>query len=192
MAAPRIYARATLLVNLWELKRLKAQGRPFKGDHDLYLATLDIICSVAFGMGDNKTALSNEIENVESITLEPSVSAHDPADFPTAESSPDIASLLEIPEMISIAQSSPFPSLSQLLALLRPKHALAWLNRIFLIRQHTIQSLKKLQETGAGDFKRESALDELLFREKVAAMKSNRKCDFFSPAIRDEVGIPKR
>ncbi|POR31587.1 Putative cytochrome P450 312a1 [Tolypocladium paradoxum] len=186
VAAPRVYDRATLLVDLWGLKLSKAQGRPFSATHDLNLAALDMISSVAFGMGESKAALKQETLHARCFNVDPYRAPNEPADFPTASAGPEIEALLDIPEMVAIAQGSPFPSLAQWLALLKPKHARAHWHRRSLLRRQTARSLHRLALLGEKSVP-ESALDQLLWREKMAASKMGREPDFYSPAIRDEV-----
>lgn len=177
----------TLLVELWDLKRHKAHGRPFSAGNDLYLATLDIICSVAFGMEDTKTALRHEIGHVRSVNPGVSRIADDPVIFPPGPIDPEIVALLDIPEMVAVAQKSAFPTFSQWLALLNPKHARAQWHRRRLIQRQTVKSLHKLANSGSDGC--ESALDQLLWREMNAAKKADRQPDFYSARIRDEVCI---
>ncbi|KAJ9610809.1 hypothetical protein H2200_005586 [Cladophialophora chaetospira] len=48
--APEIYAKAMLLVDLWQVKAKIAGGRPFSGKDDVHKAALDIILAVSFGL----------------------------------------------------------------------------------------------------------------------------------------------
>jgi hypothetical protein len=189
ISAPRVYDRATRLVELWDLKRRKAQGRPFKADHDFYLAALDIICSVAFGMEDSKAALHKEASHtVFADGADPaSKGSEEPFDFAPVDPDPEIAALLDIPDMMALGQRAPFPNLAQYIALLKPEHAKGWYYRRALIKRQIVNSLKKLNKGGMGS--RESALDQLLWREMCAADKAGREPEFFSPIIRDEVSF---
>ena len=124
MAAPCVYEKAALLVDLWRLKQSKADERPFPALRDLYMATLDMISGVAFGMDSSKASLKREIAQMH--CPEGTFSSElRPADFPASRNDPDTEALLNISEMISIAQRSPFPALAQWLALLNPRHARA-------------------------------------------------------------------
>ncbi|RDA93724.1 hypothetical protein CP533_0213 [Ophiocordyceps camponoti-saundersi (nom. inval.)] len=184
VVAPRVYDRAMLLVELWRLKHSLAGNRPFAADHDLCLATLDMISSAAFGMEKAEAALTKETERVRRFRLDDAGSG--PVVFPRAEQGPETEALLDIADMVSIAQGSPFSTLAQWLALLKPSHARAHCYRRRLLRRQTAKSLHRLAAVGDGSVA-ESALDELLRREKMAAGKAGRTPDFYSPAIRDEV-----
>jgi hypothetical protein len=154
-------------------------------DNDLYLATLDMICAVAFGMDDASSALQHEISHVQANNATfPDVKG-EPACFSSAPVTPELEGLLNIPEMVSIAQASPFPSLSQTLALLNPKHARAHWNRKTLVMRQTDKSLQRL--TLGGPLECKSALDQLLWREMNAAKVAGRLPNYYSPVIRDEV-----
>lgn len=179
-----------MLVDLWDLKQSKSQGRPFTANHDLYLATLDTICGVAFGMDKSKAALANEYHHIEGFSTGIYDVSSQPVDFPVAATDADIDALLDIPEMIAIAQKSPFPTLAQWLAMLKPKHARAHFARQSLIKRKTTESLKNMYAMGE-KYSAKSALDHLLQREMAAAAKTGRRPDFYSPVIRDEVRIVK-
>ncbi|KAL6897204.1 cytochrome P450 [Trichoderma evansii] len=184
-SAPQIYEKALVLIALWKLKASKGHGRPFSVNNDLYSATLDMICAVAFGMEDTSPALQHEIAHVQAINPTfPNVEGK-PAYFPPAPITPELEGLFNIPEMVSIAQASPFPSFSQTLALLNSKHARAHWNRKTLIMRQTDKSLQRLTLAGLPECK--SALDQLLWREMNAAKENGRLPNYYSPAIRDEL-----
>ncbi|PFH55196.1 hypothetical protein XA68_10461 [Ophiocordyceps unilateralis] len=186
VVAPRVYDRAMLLVHLWRLKHSLAGARPFAADHDLCLATLDMISGAAFGMEKSEAALTRETERVRRFQSVPGTGPANAAVFARAAQSPETEALLDIADMVSIAQGSPFSTLAQWLALLKPSHARAHWHRRRLLRRQTAKSLHRLAVVGDGSVP-ESALDELLRREKMAASKAGRAPDFYSPAIRDEV-----
>ncbi|KAF7552522.1 hypothetical protein G7Z17_g4269 [Cylindrodendrum hubeiense] len=185
ISAPRLYERTTLLIELWKLKADNARGRPFDARDDLYLATLDIISSVAFGIDDGKGTLEKELSYMQSFSPSAPIDANGPVEFPQAPTSPETEALFDLADMIAIAQSSPFPWWSQHLAMLKPKHAKAWWYRRRLIHRQTTKSVKKLKD-GRG-LTRECALDQLLWREMNAAKKADRQPEFYSPVIRDEL-----
>lgn len=144
-----------------------------------------MICSVAFGMEDTSSALQHEIAHVQNISPTFLNVGGEPACFSPAPITPELDGLFNIPEMVSIAQASPFPSFSQTLALLNPKHARAHWNRKTLIMRQTNKSLQRLALAGSPGCK--SALDQLLWREMNAAKATGRPPDYYSPIIRDEV-----
>ncbi|OAQ71843.1 cytochrome P450 monooxygenase [Purpureocillium lilacinum] len=186
VAAPRVYDKAALLVDLWRTKQSKAHDRPFAAGHDLYLATLDMISSVAFGMEESKSALKGELYAARSFNPSAFEVETEPVCFPPAPEDPEMEALMDIPDMIAVAQASPFPALAQWLALLKPKHARAHWHRRALLKRQTercLYSLALLGDKNAPD----SALHQLLWREKMAASRAGRRPDFYSPAIRDEV-----
>ncbi|KJZ79678.1 hypothetical protein HIM_01147 [Hirsutella minnesotensis 3608] len=186
VVSPRIYQRAALLIELWNLKASAADSKPFTANHDLYMASLDMISSAAFGMDESQAAIAKEIRQIKSF---PSVVLDDSRksiDFPQAAQGPEIEALLDIADMVAIAQASPFPTLAQYSALLKPKHARAHWHRRALLQRQTARCLTRLAITG-GASAPQSALEELLRREKSTASRANRRPDYYSPAIRDEV-----
>lgn len=188
VATPRVYENAVALVDLWGIKELKALARPFSANHDLYLSTLDTICAVAFGMDREMSAVGHQTRHIERFKPVEHWGLGVAARFPTAPTDAYLESILDIPEMVAISQKSFFPTLSQRLALLSPKHARAHWNRRRLIRKQTEQALRRISSLG-DQYTPKSALDHLLHREMMASSRAGRAPDFFSPAIRDEVWI---
>lgn len=180
-------------MQLWTLKTEKSRGRPFEASHDLYLAALDTICSVAFELEDEKTSLRQQLVHTEPQTPQMSLAnTAIPASFTSASLDSELEALLDIPEMMATAQRNPFPWLAQRLRLLRPRHAKAMWFRKKLIWEETKKSLKKLTEKG--EVSKTCALDHLIWREMLSARRAGREPDFYSPVIRDEVGddsLPK-
>jgi hypothetical protein len=185
-----VYDRASCLVSFWTLKMLKGQGRPFSASSDLHLSTLDTICSVAFGLDDDKAALKREMDHVQFSNPSVSRSVDDPVAFSRPPSDPEIEALLDIPLMMAVAQKSAVPTLAQYWALRKPTHARGWWYRRSLMRRQTNKSIEKLAglDDEEKEARQESALDQLLVREMLAAKKAGRRPDLYSPAIRDEVG----
>lgn len=136
-------------------------------------------------MEDTNSALRHEAAHVQSTNpMFPRVEGG-PVYFSQARAIPELEALFNIPEMVSIAQGSPFPAFSQFLALLKPRHARAHWNRKTLIMRQIDRSLQRLILAGAAGC--ESALDQLLWREMNAAKEAERLPNYYSPAIRDEV-----
>ncbi|TWU78300.1 hypothetical protein ED733_008393 [Metarhizium rileyi] len=186
IATPRVYENAVALVGLWKLKESKARGRAFPANHDLYLSTQDAICAVAFGMDQQMSAIGQQTRHIERLLpLWPGV-AVESVRFPSVPVDAYVESILDIPEMVAIAQKSTFPALSQRLALLHPKHARAHWNRRALIRKQTERALRRMSSLGE-KYTPQSALDHLLHREKMVSSRLGRNPDFFSPIIRDEI-----
>ncbi|KOS17855.1 Cytochrome P450 [Escovopsis weberi] len=89
-----------------------AGDRPFPADHDICLATLDIICSVTFSMEDEETWLRNEINHAQSLDPSQFQASDDTLEFPRGPLDPETAALLDIQKMIDrslrkLAQSGP-------------------------------------------------------------------------------------
>lgn len=139
-------------------------------------------------MEKSKAALSKEMLRVQSFDIKGGPESSAVVEFPRATQDPEIEALLDMANMMAIAQGSPFPTLAQWLALLKPRHARAHWHRRVLLRRQTEKSLQRLASTGDESVP-ESALGQLLRREKRAAAKMGRPPDFWSHAIRDEVRL---
>ncbi|KAH7159615.1 cytochrome P450 [Dactylonectria estremocensis] len=185
VSAPRLYERTATLIELWMLKIDKGRGMPFSAIDDLFLAALDIVSSVTFGLDDDRATLQKETSHLRQLDCIKTSEVNGAVDFPRAPTDPETDSLFDLADMIAVAQRSPFPWWSQHLALLKPKHAKAWWYRRRLIYRQTTRSVKRLKD-GRG-LTHECALDQLLWREMNAAKKADRQPDFYSPIIRDEL-----
>ncbi|KAL7940197.1 cytochrome P450 [Trichoderma barbatum] len=176
----QIYNTSDSLIKLWTLKASISHGKPFLADRDIHLATLDIICTVAFGTESLKSALQNEVSHVKSGLLQLPSNGGEAVCFSSGAAIPDLEALLNAPKMISVAQGSLFPRLSQFLALLNPKNGLAYWNRKVLIKRQ-----KEMGPAGSGECR--CALDQLLRHEMDYAKKDKRPPDYYSATIRDEI-----
>ncbi|KAL7904335.1 cytochrome P450 [Trichoderma velutinum] len=185
ISAAQIYNKADSLIKLWAVKAYISQGNPFRADRDIYLAALDIICTVAFGPGNLQSALQKEMLHVKSDQPKLSRDPMEPVSFSPAPAIPELESLLNATKMISVAQSSMFPGVSQFLALLNPKNELAYLNRKLFIQRQIESRLKEMDCAGSSECK--CALDQLLRREMNDASKAKRLPNFYSGTIRDEI-----
>lgn len=188
MSATQIYNKVDSLIKLWALKTYMSQGKSFLADRDIHLTTLDIICAVAFRTENLQSALQREISHIASE--QPGIFCNDsePVYFSPAAAIPELESLLNAPKMISIAQGSIFPRVSQFLALLISRNELAYWNRKQFIRHQIERRLKKLDCDGSAENK--CALDQLLRREMNLANKDRRSPNYYSTTIRDEASNP--
>lgn len=184
VAAPRLYDKARSLIQLWTMKMEKGRGCPFRVDHDFHLAVLDSICSVAWGLEEEKEALCREARHLEAFSPDIPPEGDDPVNFVNAPMDPDMAALVNMSDMIDMAQRCPFHFLS-FFAMLRPKNAKAWWHRRRLVYRQTTKRVERLRRGMPLD----CALDQLLRREESAAEKAGREPDFYSPIIRDEVSV---
>lgn len=51
-------------------------GQPFLASEDLYMATLDSICSVAFGLEKSKRSVTAELDHLQSLPKPTNTSGH--------------------------------------------------------------------------------------------------------------------
>jgi hypothetical protein len=186
-----VYNKVSLLVQLWSLKIVRGEGRPFVAFEDLHLFALDTICAIAFGLNDHNI-LQQEIKCVEDNGFVVSHTSTDPINFLHAPRSSQVEALLDMSPMMSIAQKSPMPGLSQLCALLDPFHARACRYRRDILRAKTMKILPPSHnaDTNKASVSTQNALDQMQIREHHIATKLGRLPNIYSAAIRDEVCTP--
>lgn len=164
----------------------KAGGSPFDVMRDLLNFLLDATRSAAFGVDDDNRALLRDLQCVRSCNVEASPgNPGAPVKFPEADLGPEVGAIHDLGEIIVLGQASPLPWVSHALAMCTPRHLRAWFKRKSIIDTQTRESLKKLARYG--ESAKESALDQVLWREMNMAKKLGRQPDFYASAIRDEV-----
>ncbi|KAL0944582.1 cytochrome p450 monooxygenase [Colletotrichum truncatum] len=193
VAAPAIYANVVNLINLWHDKTRIADGRPFNAYHDIFYTALDAVTAFSFGKDFPSNAtkpvadLIRGLDETEIARLRDGLSIDDAIEFPTVECDEIIKATLDVSINIEKLHASPLPVWKWKIMEIFPP-----LNRtIRLKNQFIIKELKKAmarQEANGDDDKwMRSAVDLMVQREKKLAHEENRKPDFLSPTMKDEL-----
>jgi hypothetical protein len=183
-AVPQIYAHTTSFVELWTRKANLAQGYAFQADEDINDVALDTIFSVSFSLKttDSTThAHLQELIELNELTMPESTEV--PIDFPPS-SRPEIFSAIKtLIESIATSMNSPVPILAHWLLRIMPYMRAARAQKEGLIKARVNDSVKRL---ATGNLKEDSALDNIVQRESLAAKKDGREPDYHSRAVYDE------
>jgi hypothetical protein len=190
-AGPVIYANATNLVKLWELKSGIAGSRPFSVSTDIYHAALDAVLGFAFGESFSASATKPDLKLLESLDhdavqgLRSGAEGDDaPVSFPEAPKHEAITATLDLATAIEEIQGKPLPHWYWKFIAMRPQLRRAMEVKKNYIQQELVHALERLEneESSAG-----SAVDLMIRRERKLAEKDGREPDYLSSVIVDEV-----
>ncbi|KAJ6784452.1 hypothetical protein PWT90_09721 [Aphanocladium album] len=193
VAAPNIYDSGLRLVRLWGMKTRIACGRPFEANEDIYHTALDAVLAFTFGPEFPHSALApatTALATAHDYDVTEGLSADDAVHFHQFDLEDELEAMLGLVAYLNKVQGHPMPSL-------------AW--RYY----KNTPTFKRLMKTKADCIRREiqRAVDDRLKRDKVAgqepqlchavghvvdrehrdSQKAERKPDFFSQMIFDEL-----
>ena len=186
VAAPQIYAKIEVLLDLWSRKSELANGHPFLAQADVYNGTLDVIFAVTFGLDaeDSTTTAALRLLSTGSA-IELPADIDKPVEFPELTFPPVFRSILHLTEIMGVASRMPSPRLYLWFQKQLPRTRKAFRLKEEFISRELKRGLDKFL---AGEQTSRSALEEILQREVAAAAKENRPPIYTSRAIYDEVG----
>lgn len=195
VAGPSLHANLSKLVRLWEIKASIAGDRPFSATEDIYGAALDSVQGFLFGQGFRHSATEPKIGTLLSLgevskeALLPG-DREEPVDFPIGEVDPVIEATLDISASVEELQSSMAPRLRfKFWTSKKP-----WVRRAiairdgFVLRQLTaaVNKMHKAKDAGL-EPQVNSAVDYMVHQNQKLAEKDNKKPNYFSGAMKDEV-----
>ncbi|KAH8590933.1 cytochrome P450 [Bisporella sp. PMI_857] len=185
VSAPQAYNVSSRLVELWRIKSLKTQGRPFDVSNDIVLFSFDAILSAAMGLSDSGGDLDHQIAlhgATKSLDTEDSMSDN-AVTLEAAERSAELKALTIDEESLGRAFYFPSPRLYHLVNKLRPSVR----NAGKTLRKYINSQIDKaVQNLGKG-CEPQCALDYVIQRELEAAEKAGRKPVLDDPRIRDGI-----
>jgi cytochrome P450 len=179
------------LLELWELKIQRGNGRPFKADLDMYHLALDIVVSAAFDFPRSKSTIVKQTAHLKALPQERVTSAKHPStsiSFEVLPLEPELQACVYLTESIGVSFQSVFPRFAHWLYLRKPQSRKATRLKEHFIERNINQAIERLgnkEENTA--HKMRCAVDQLLLREKSLAEKERRKPDFHKRAIYDEL-----
>ncbi|KAI0126333.1 cytochrome P450 [Xylariales sp. AK1849] len=190
VAGPVIYANASNLIKLWELKMNVANTRPFNANDDIYHAALDAVLGFAFGGNFPHNAIRPRIESVENFSgdttarlREAGKSEDEPFIFPEAPADDAIKATLDLAVAMEEINGSPLPHWKWKFVERKPRFSRAIKVKDRYIRRELEHAMERLQ--GEESVVR-SAVDHMVQREKKLAEKDGRSPDYLSPTMADE------
>ncbi|KAF7194896.1 Cytochrome P450 monooxygenase [Pseudocercospora fuligena] len=191
VAGPQMWESTQNIIALWRRKAELAQGRPFDANKDVFKGALDIVVAATFGeecgsaraqlaaLKDTKIDLPSD-EDIEII-------------FPKARDPPDFESIETLTTSLDIPVSSLFPKLAHRFALnfypslISAGRAKDTMLKTKLDEAHQKFS-KKPEDIDIESFRHmTSALELLVARETQMAAKEDRKAEYNTQAVRDEL-----
>ncbi|KAE8356996.1 cytochrome P450 monooxygenase [Aspergillus coremiiformis] len=190
VAGPVIHQHVSTLVDLWRIKSRIADGRPWPAADDINQMALDAVMAFAFGEGFNYNATKPTLEAVRtmSVTMKEAVKRSDrdePVMFPRGKVDDALQATLDLTETVGELQGNPMPSLTWAYVLRRPKIKEAVKIKEEYIRQELengVERLHQRRETAV-----ESAVDQMIVRERSLAEKDGKQPDYFSRVMIDEI-----
>jgi hypothetical protein len=193
VVGPMLHQKVCELLTLWRHKATAANGRPWAAAGDIDNVSLDAVMAFAFGerFGQSHSATRPAIDAVRSFggpgSMSPiaSSSMDDPITFPQGEIDELLSATLELVETVQEVQGSPLPDLKWAYVNSKPR-----VRRARKLKEDCIMSELRNAVGRLGGNEKEvvkSAVDHMVFREKILAEKDGRAPNFFSRVMIDEV-----
>jgi cytochrome P450 len=186
VAGPQIFNTTVHLLGLWRVKSRLAQRRPFSVIEDVTHSALEVMWAVAFGSEVGATTAQTEALSSNGLHhLPQDQDVH--VEFPAKHTSPAFGAIVSLTTSVEIALSSPFPRPTYWLALkLFPRLRKAIHAKDRMIKERLDKAWEKFSQ--GRDFGHvQSAAELIVEREVAAARKENRKPQYDTPIIRDEL-----
>ena len=189
VAGPAIHQNACVMVELWRAKSNLAAGRPWSATGDIDQVALDAVLSFAFGSGFGERHSSIRpalaaIRKLSSLDLNTS-SIDAPVEFPSGDVDEVIRATLELVATVEQVQGSPLPDLKWAFVNSLPRIRRATKIKEKYIKHELTDAIQRLANSSTEHVK--SAVDHMVFRERMLAEKDGRRADFYSRVMMDEV-----
>ncbi|KAH7379127.1 cytochrome P450 [Phaeosphaeria sp. MPI-PUGE-AT-0046c] len=190
--APQIYDKSMLLIDLWKRKAEIAAGAPFIFRQDIHMAALDIIMAASFGLSQDESCITKQIHALpEKI---PQLNGEQPSDATTIHHFEDVPmdseakAITDLAASVQIGFSSPIPVQHHWFLRQLPHLRGAIKIKNGLMRRKISESLKRMPRNDEEAVKSaRTALDNMLYRERLLAQKAGREPNFHASYIYDEM-----
>lgn len=190
--APQIYAKSMLLIDLWKKKAMLASGASFIFRSDIHKAALDIIMAASFGLAEEDSCMRRQLdalstENIGSTSTRQSDSKtiHAFEDIPMDS---EAKAITDLAASVQIGFSSPIPVQHHWFLRQLPHLGGAVKTKNNLMRRKINESLERMPRNDEEALKlARTALDNMLYRERLLANKAGRKPNYHASYIYDEV-----
>ncbi|KAK8080854.1 hypothetical protein PG997_008672 [Apiospora hydei] len=184
-AGPAIYAHGLKLLEILEVKRKLACGRPFSVSRDIENTAVDSMLSFAFGENWQASTLSADIRllsGLDASSLRDGNVLERPVEFPHTELGEFLHVVHEIPKVVEKATVSWSPRFS-----FWWWGKQAWYKTLFDIKDRAIRGQVKMALHNVHAGRVESAMEHMLLRESSRADKHDVEPDFDSHVFVDEI-----
>ncbi|KAI0103940.1 cytochrome P450 [Nemania sp. FL0031] len=183
-AGHAMHTHGLRLINLLELKRGLAQGRPFSVSHDIEYTAVDTMLTFAFADNWDQTTLGPQTEVIEKLKVSDlrGGGIDDPVDFPHAPVEGEfLHAIYEAPKIMEKATVSWSPKLSFWWWSRK-----AWYKQVFGHRDRVIREQVQTGLENLRDGHAVSAVEHMLMRETARAEKEGRKPQYDRSVFIDE------
>jgi hypothetical protein len=192
VAAPSIYASGLRFIDLWNTKTRLANGRPFSAIEDLHYAAFDAVLAFTFGSKFPHSAIKPQAQGMQGVSADDLVSTSsidEPVEFPQFDLDEEIGSILKLVHEMEKVMDTPSPRLKWFFIKRNAsfKRSRKFMDDCFLLEIEKAVENRKQSAASTNQSWVHSAVDHVIDREEKLAQKENRKPDFFSTMIKDEV-----
>jgi hypothetical protein len=182
-----------ILVDLWKLKAVLANSRAFIFKHDIHKAALDIIMSVSFGLEQQNSCIQKQLIETSNNHVEDRL--HGPPDLYHFNDLPMErvpAAITTLAASVEVGFNSPLPVQHHWFLRQLPHLGGAVKIKNAMMRDKINESLSRMPQTDEeAEKSAKTALDNMLYRERLLAAKAGRRPNFHASYIYDEVRLLK-
>ncbi|KAI1380700.1 cytochrome P450 [Hypoxylon crocopeplum] len=174
VAGPTIHSHTLNLIDLWDLKARKADGRVFSMREDLKTFALDVIVTFHFGDDFKDSALKRQIQHVEHLDQSRlAVEKHGNVTFPRGSLHEFQQGLTDVGDRMAAIYTTKWPpSLVSWWARYGSPHYRKFFEaKDGFIRKHIDLGLERLRN----EVEAKTGLDYMVYREQKAARKTGRE-----------------
>lgn len=177
---------------MWAEKARLANGHPFSAAEDIYKAALDAIWGVTFPFDPKDSIINSQLEVFSSMpdmgnALPANI--NEPVIFPEVLTPPAQESILALTESLEKIVMSPMPRLIFKLLSLLPYMRQARATKEKMIASEIMKAKQRFTEERKEKQVARCAMDDIVYREFVAAKKENRDPVYDTRTIFDEVSL---
>lgn len=190
VTGPAIHRDGCELITLWRAKSRITNGRPWAAEEDILSASLDGVLSFTFGarFGQKHGATRSALEALDTMTampLQDSDSEDNPVEFPKGQASEVLRATLELVSTPWRVFGSFFPELKWAYISMSPQFKRAKKIKDGYITNALRDAVTRI-ECADQDWVK-CAADHMVSQERILAEKDERKPDYTSRIMIDEV-----
>lgn len=192
VAAPNIYGSGLRLIQLWDMKIRIAKSRPFSAADDIYHAAFDAVLAFTFGPKFPHSALAPTISALtiaHDYDVTDGLSIDDAVSFCQFGLDDELQAMLSLVEYLNKVQGHPTPGLMWQYYKNTPTFRQFMRTKSECIQRELEKSIDSRRNNDAtGEVPQfRNAVDHVIDREHREAEKEQRRPNFFSQMIIDEV-----
>ncbi|KAF2993293.1 hypothetical protein E8E14_000796 [Neopestalotiopsis sp. 37M] len=194
VSAPALHQSAEQLVELWRLKARMSSEKPFAANKDIYNFALDAVTAFAFGQDFEYSAIRPGLKALQSMSekdrtaMLASSNNTDPVTFPKSQLSELLAAIIRLTETVMELHGNPLPTLTWAYVMRKPDVSRA--NKIkedYLLGQLRAAVARMSHSHDDDAVAASSAVEHMVSRERALAEKDDRKPDYYSRVMIDEL-----